>query len=364
MQPAHPGDASYAPPRRRCANATSRSPRTATERSTPTRSPSRRAHPRPPLRARLGRTTGVGSPRLSAEELDADRGIRARRRRPGRHGGDRAGEVRQQPRRAPWPASSCISRTTPSGLRALPRRAELDPGRARARPRAAARVTAGPGARGLPVSLHDDHLAKRGRCARAHARHGVDSLCAAHRHRPGRRRAHRRVADSTCRRRLPRRARPPQAVAQPPLLGAGRGAASSTPRRGGAGADALADPAWTRCATDQCARRPPERRRIAGRRRPTAARATSRRSPRHRNRWPRTPHQSEYLRLTVEDCAAGRRPAWAAGLHRLAGGLPARARAPRRRLPSRLLPDVQANGPRDSVFEALIIRDAVAGLRG
>ena len=82
------------------------------------------AHPSDP---RWERTTGT---RLAAAERRGDRrdrSVRSPWRRPDRARRDRAGEVRQQPQRAARPVRPAPRERDRPGLRAPPRRAELDP---------------------------------------------------------------------------------------------------------------------------------------------------------------------------------------------------------------------------------------------
>ena len=139
MQPAHPADSSYALAASAlaerdfvvAANVDGPLDRQALERCDVLVI----AHPSDPA---WERTTGSGSPRLSAEELDAIERVRARRGRADRARRDRAGEVRQQPERAARALRPAPRERHRPGLRAPSRRAELDPRRAarrRARPR-------------------------------------------------------------------------------------------------------------------------------------------------------------------------------------------------------------------------------------
>ena len=109
INPVNPADASYALRRPGALPARVRRPR-------PHRRPARRgrccvpagragdrAPRRPGRRARHRRRL---TPVFAADELDARRGVRPRRRRAGRAGGVRPGQVRQQPARAARPASA------------------------------------------------------------------------------------------------------------------------------------------------------------------------------------------------------------------------------------------------------------------
>ncbi len=225
MQPAHPADASYA----RAAEAlAARDFEVAANVDQPLSAETLSecevlviAHPSDP---RMG---ADDRHRLAAPERGGarrDRGVRGRRRGAGRARRDRAGEVRQQPQRAAGALRPAPGERHRAGLRALPRGAELDPGRAgRGRPRPRRRP-AGAGQPGLPVSRDDDlGHGRRGR-AGPDPRHGVLAREAADRGRRAWPRPRGRAGRlRPVRRRLHRRARPPGAVGEPRLLGDARG---------------------------------------------------------------------------------------------------------------------------------------------
>ena len=134
----------------------------------------RRAGPRPPVRPALGADDRRGSPRLTADELDAVERFVARRRRADRARRDRAGEVRQQPQRAARPVRLHLENDTVQDYEHNARRAELDPA-------ASSPIDVRPGeilarvARGLPVPRDDDHLDQRRPGAGAHPATRLDA---------------------------------------------------------------------------------------------------------------------------------------------------------------------------------------------
>ena len=302
MQPAHPGDASYALAAGRCAE---RDFDVAAHREGPLDAETLAAadvlvlaHPSDP---RLGAHHGHRLAASGRGRARRDRGVRARRRRPGRDGGDRAGEVRQQPQRAAGAASRCASRTTPCRTTSTTaaRRAGSWPTCGPAR--AGARAICSP-ACARPACTAPPRSAPRNGArvlARTHATASTPSaplIVTAKARRRARRRARRL---RPVRRRLHRRARPPRALAEP------RSTGRPAPRRRaahaaalGAAADALADPRLGELRdADQRAGGPAERRRLAGRRRPRPAHAPRRGDRRSaRARWRRTsPTRTEYL---------------------------------------------------------------------
>ena len=142
MQPAHPGDSSYALAAAALAERDFEvvpnvdAPLSATHARR-----LRRAGDRAPVRARVGADDGQ---RLAAAERRGDRCdrcIRARRRWPDRAGRDRAGEVRQQPERPARALRASPRERHRPGLRAPRRRPELDPRRPARRAAVAAMAT-------------------------------------------------------------------------------------------------------------------------------------------------------------------------------------------------------------------------------
>ena len=175
MQPAHPGDSSYA---RAAAVLATREFTVAPNVDQPLSTETLRecdvlviAHPSDPA---WERTTGNGSPRLSGEELDAIKAFVAQggglivlgeteQEKYGNNLNELLGALRPAPGERHRP-----------GLRALPRRAELDPGRPAAGRSRARRRPARAGERGLPLPARRRSVRSNGaRGARPHPRHCV-----------------------------------------------------------------------------------------------------------------------------------------------------------------------------------------------
>ena len=289
-----------------------------------------------------------------------DRGVRRAGWRVDRARRDRAGEVRQQPERAAGAVRAAPGERHRPGLRALPQRAELDPGRPpRGRPRARRRP-ARARERGMPVPGHDDHLEQRRHRGGAHARDGVLAGRAADRVRHSRSGARGRAGRlRSVRRRLHRRPRPPRAVGQHRLLGVARGRRHVAGRgaRGGRGAGPRLDPPARR---DQRAGDAAGARRLAGRRSGRGARARDADDRRDRGAGAEVP-----ARRGVP-ARGGRGPARVglrqARLHARARAVPPRAPARRRDRAPRRVPDVQAERLARHVLRGADHPRAVAGL--
>ena len=373
MQPAHPGDASYA------LAAAALSERDFERRREHRRAARRRtrsrgcdvlviAHPSDP---RWERTTGIGSPQPERRRARRDRAPSSRRRRPDRARRDRAGQVRQQRQRAaralrPAPARTTRSRTTSTATaRHLGARASCWTA-ARGQRRRPARARA----RGLLLPRDDGRRAATARaCWRARTRRLGSRRAADRRVRARRRAGWSCSADSDlfgddC----IGDARPPRALAEHRLLG---GARPPDGRRAD-GRDARADDGrgrrrgrGARCATR------PTRSRCCRRR--TASLARGRR-PRRRPRTssaiaaalealaPGFPHQREYLGRPSRGPAGWATRLRQARLHPLAGRVPPRAAARGRDRAPRVLPDVQAERLARHVLRGADRAGAVAGL--
>ena len=100
IQPEHAAGSSYARPPRRSRSGTSRSRRTAAGRSRRPRWRAPTCSSSPIRPTQWERTVGGGSPLLSPAEIGAVEAFVGARRRAGRAGRDRAGQVRRQPERA------------------------------------------------------------------------------------------------------------------------------------------------------------------------------------------------------------------------------------------------------------------------
>ena len=396
-----------APPKAPASSSTSRTPRrgrsaprsparsspptppTPRSRAPPTRSPAREfevaAHTAGPLTAdalagaavlviahpsdpKWEATVDGGSPAARARPRSTRSSPSSRRRRPGRPRRDRAGQVRQQPQRAPRPLRHPDRERDRPGLRAPPRRRPVagssptlgDSRRRRRTAPARPRSPASP-----PPASTAPARSRTANGARVLARTHADRLAARRAARRDRRPTARAASSSSPTPTSSATTASPSSTtsalwlnlvywaAQPAFAAAGADRASAGRRRPrldppqGRGRGAAPDPGARRLG------------RHRPRTTPTSCAASSPRSPsRAQALKPRFPHQHDYIDALAADLARlGRRRLPEARLRPLARGLPPRARPPRRRSStSSSSRCTSRTPPRDTCFEALIVR--------
>ncbi len=296
---------------------------------------------RPSFRAQVGAHDGSRHPGARRGGARRARAVRPRRRGAARARRDRAGEVRQQPQRAARAIRPAARERHRPGLRAPPRRPQLDPRRpGRRRPRPPGR-SARAREISLPVPGDDDLLRERRARAGADTRHRLAAGGAADRRdraRPRPRGAPRRLGP--VRRRLHRPAGSSRAVAEPLRMGGLRpvGGAGACPDDG---RDRRRVGPAQGC--DERARPDPGPRRFSGRGRGRGTGACGGDDRRDRRAAATIPPPGGL----PPGCNRG--PARVDGdrdgqarLHPCTGSLPARARPPGRDRAPRRVPAVQA----------------------